>query len=219
MELGGATTSLSPSPTTPTVARTATTVSEPDPTPAPILGQRQTVKTIAGKVTVRLKGTKQFVSLPDTGTIPDGSEVDATHGHVVITAATLIPGQTKSAEAFGGRFLIHQDRTGPGETRLTLSLPLTGCPRVKLPGSSVTVLATSAKHGSGSKSRHLWVSDNGGSWGTNGRYVSTTVEGTRWLTVDQCDKSRVTVATGRVKVHNLIDNTTKLLTTGETYVA
>jgi ferric-dicitrate binding protein FerR (iron transport regulator) len=49
--------------------------------------------------------------------------------------------------------------------------------------------------------------------------VSTTVEGTRWLTIDECDRSEVEVAAGRVKVRDLIDNKTKILTAGKTYVA
>jgi hypothetical protein len=173
----------------------------------------------AGTVTVRLKGTASFVSLSGASTIPNGSEVEATDGHVVITAATPMPGQTVSAAISGGRFLVEQDHSGPGETHLALSLPLTGCPRVTLPRGSAATRAASAAHDSGAKSRKLWVSDNGGSWGTNGRYVSTTVEGTHWLTVDECNQSRVTVAAGKVKVHDLIHHTTKILTAGESYVA
>jgi hypothetical protein len=169
-------------------------------------------------VTVRLDGTTKFVALAGTGTIPDGSEVEATNGRVFITVATP-DGKTQTAEVWGGRFLIDQERTGLGETRFILSLPLTGCPRVTLPHGAAAALAASAKHSSGPKSRHLWVSEGGGSWGTSGRYVSTTVEGTHWLTVDECDRSEVQVVAGKVQVHDLVRNKTKVLTAGETYVA
>jgi len=203
---------------------TTTNVSYKSPCPpasttVPILGQRQTVHVTAGEVTVRRKGTTSFVPLSGASAIADGSEVDVTNGRALITAATAMPGQTKSAEISGGRLLIHQDHAGVGETHLILSRPLTGCPGVRHARGSAAVLAASAKHRSGSKSRKLWVSDNGGSWGTNGRYVSTTVEGTHWLTVDECNRSRVTVAAGTVKVHDLIHNKTKILTAGESYVA
>jgi hypothetical protein len=191
----------------------------PASTTTPILGQRQTVHVTAGEVTVRRKGTNSFVPLSGASTIPNGSELDATNGQALITAATAMSGQTKSAEISGGKLLIHQERAGVGETHLILSRPLTGCPGVRRRRGSAAALATSAKHGSGAKSRKLWVSDNGGSWGTNGRYVSTTVEGTHWLTVDECNQSRVTVVAGKVKVYDLIDNKTKILTAGETYVA
>ena len=203
---------------------TTTNVSYQSPCPpasitTPILGQRQMVHVTAGEVTVRRRGTSSFVPLSGASTIPDGSEVDATNGRAQITAATATPGQTKSAEISGGRLLIHQEHTGVGETHLILSRPLTGCSGVRRRRGSAAALATSAKHGSGAKSRKLWVSDNGGSWGTNGRYVSTSVEGTHWLTVDECDRSRVTVVAGKVKVHDLIHDRTKILTAGESYVA
>jgi hypothetical protein len=187
--------------------------------PVPGLAQRHTVKVISGRVTVRVKGTTRFVPLSGTSTIPDGSEVEATNGRVLITVATLTPGQTQSAEVYGGRFLIHQEHTPPGETHLTLTLPLTGCRRVTLPRGSAAALAASAKRRSGPKARHLWVSEKGGSWGTNGRYVSTSVEGTHWLTLDECNKSEVKVVSGKVKVRDLVRNRTKTLTAGKSYVA
>jgi len=187
------------------------------PEPPPVLGQSQTASPIAGTVTVRVKGTNTFVALSSAGTIPNGSEVEATKGRVLITVATPT-GKTQSAEVYGGRFLVEQSHAHAGETRLTLSQPLTGCPRVKLPHGSAATVA-SAHHRSGSKSRHLWVSEGGGSWGTNGRYVSTSVEGTHWLTLDECNRSEVKVVAGRVKVRNLINNRTKIIATGQTYTA
>lgn len=101
---------------------TTTNVSYQSPCPpasttTPILGQRQTVHVTAGEVTVRRKGTNSFVPLSGASTIPDGSEVDATNGQALITAATAVPDQTKSAEISGGRLLIHQEHAGAG--RLT----------------------------------------------------------------------------------------------------
>jgi hypothetical protein len=199
------------------VAQVATTRSQP--TPAPILGQRQTVSIISGTVSVRLKGTSKFIPFSSASTIPDGSEVEATNGRVLITVATLTPGKTQTAEVWGGRFLIHQEHSGSGETRFILSLPLTGCPRVTLPHGSAAAVAAGAKHSSGPRSRHLWVSEGGGSWGTNGRYVSTTVEGTHWLTVDECDRSEVQVVAGKVRVRNLVNGNAKLLVAGQRYTA
>jgi len=196
-----------------TTARTAQ-VTPAESTPVPVVGQRQTVSPVSGTVLVRLNGSSRFVALSAASSIPDGSEVDATNGRVIITVATSTG--TVSAEAYGGRFVIEQEHTGSDEARFVLSLPLTGCPRVALPHGSAAAVAKS-KHGP--KSRHLWVSEHGGSWGTNGRYVSTSVEGTHWLTLDECNQSRVTVVAGKVKVHNLISNKTKTLTAGESYVA
>jgi hypothetical protein len=149
-------------------------------------------------------------------TIPVGSEVDATHGRVLITAATPT-GKAVSAEVYGGRFVFEQERRNGGKTTFVLSLRLTGCPATRLPRGASAAIARRRKHGP--KSRHLWVSEHGGSWGTNGRYVSTSVEGTRWLTLDECSQSEVQVAGGKVKVRDLVRNRTKTLKAGQRYTA
>ena len=180
--------------------------------PAPLLARRQTTRATSGTATVRLAGTSTFAPLSGSTSIPDGSEVDATSGKVVITVATP-SGATVSAEVSGGRFRVHQDSSGV--THFTLTLPLTGCPGVPLPHGTASV----AKRTPGPKSRHLWVSETGGRWGTNGRYVSTTVEGTNWLTVDECTKSEVKVSAGKVKVLDLLRKKTKTVAAGHSYVA
>jgi hypothetical protein len=177
-----------------------------------VLPAREIVTLASGAVMIRRNGTSRFVPLSGSSTIPDGSEVDATNGRVVITVTTP-SGKTVSAEVYGGRFRLHQDSSGVA--RFILTLPLTGCPRGPLPPGSAASLA---KH-SGPKARHLWVSETGGSWGTNGRYVSTTVQGTTWLTLDECTRSQVRVTAGKVKVLDLVRKRTKTLTAGGSYVA
>jgi hypothetical protein len=195
-------------------ATTAQVLTPAESTPVPVVGVRQTVALVSGKVLVRLKGSSGFVALLAAGSIPDGSEVDGTDGRVIVTVAT--PTGTVSAEVYGGRFVVEQEHTGSDETRFVLSLPLTGCPRVALPRDSAAAVARSTH---GPKSRRLWVSEHGGSWGTNGRYVSTTVEGTHWLTLDECDQSEVQVVAGKVKVYDLVSHETRILTAGQHYTA
>ncbi len=187
---------------------------EPKPTPEPpLLGQRQIAMAVSGTVSVRRKGTSSFVAFSGSTSIPDGSEVDATNGRVVITVATP-SGNTVSAEVYGGRFRVHQDSSG--ETHFILTLPLTGCPKAALPHGAAARLA---KRSSGPKSRHLWASETGGSWGTNGRYVATTVQGTTWLTLDECTRSEVKVTAGKVKVLDLVRRKTKMIAAGHSYIA
>jgi hypothetical protein len=192
---------------------TQTSAVSPEP---PILGQRQIVKVVSGTVTIRIKGTASFVPFSGSGDIPDGSEVDATNGRVVITAASP-HGGTVSAEVYGGRFRIHQDPSG--ETHFILTLPLTGCPRISLPRGSAAATTSRSRHRSGPTSRHLWVSETGGKWGTNGRFVSTSVEGTIWLTLDECTKSEVKVTAGKVQVRDLVRKKAKTVLAGRRYVA
>ena len=204
--------------TTTTTATTTTTGGPPEaPAPTPLLGQTQVAKPISGTVTVRVRGSHRFVPLRSTGSVPNGSEVEATNGHVLITEATP-SGKTESAEVYGGRFVVDQEQKSRAATRFTLSLPLTGCPKVPLPHGSAAS-ASASRHRSGPKSRRLWVSEHGGSWGTNGRYVSTSVEGTRWFTLDECERSEVKVEAGKVAVRDLVRNRTKVLSAGGRYVA
>jgi hypothetical protein len=188
----------------------------------PILGRTEIVKLLSGTVRVRLKGTHRFVALSALTALPDGSEVDTTRGRVLITAATP-KGRTQSAEAYGGRFVIHQEHTGGGETRLTLSQPLTGCQQGFRSRHTRAARLASDPHPvrrtHGPKSRHIWAAEHGGAWSTNGRYVSTTVEGTRWLVVDECDRSVVKVAEGRVKVRDLVRERTTTIRAGHDYIA
>ncbi len=189
----------------------ATKKAEEEAKTRPVSGVRAKSTTVSGTVLVR-EGPR-FVALPGTAAVPLGTEVDATAGRVLITVATP-QGGTQSAEVYGGRFRVHQDSSGV--THFILTLPLTGCPRVPLPHGSAARLA---KHSSGAKARHLWVSETGGSWGTSGRYVTTTVQGTTWLTVDECTRSQVKVTAGKVKVLDLVRKRTKTVAAGHSYVA
>lgn len=181
---------------------------------SPQLGTQAQAGTVSGTVTVQLKGTKRFVALGAGALIPDGSEIEATHGRVRV-GVSLPNGTTQTAEVFGGRFRIEQEKSG--FTKFVLTLALTGCPRTKLPPGSAS--AASIVRTQPLKKRHLWVTEKGGKWGTNGRYVSTSVEGTTWNTTDECGRSIVFVKEGRVKVRNLVTHRTKVLTAGHSYVA
>jgi hypothetical protein len=186
----------------------------PPPVPKPIDGVRGTATVVAGQVRIRIKGTSKFVTLSATASIPNGSELDTTHGRIVLTVATGKAKHVVRAEVYGGVFEFNQDRGAGGQTHLALTLPLTGCGRTAHPSAGAP-----ARAHSGSTSRRIWVSEKGGSWATSGRYVSTTVEGTRWKTADSCHSSEVEVAVGRVRVRDLIRNTTHTLRAGEHYVA
>lgn len=104
-----------------------------------------------------------------------------------------------------------------GTTIESSSFTAMSSPAAALPHGSADAVAGHGKHGP--KSRHLWVSEHGGSWGTNGRCVSTSVEGTRWLTLDECIRSTVQVALGKVNAHDLVKNRNATLSAGKRYIA
>ena len=192
-------------------------VSSCPPAALPVAGLRQAVRVTTGKVLIRLRGSTAFVPLSGEGTVPNGSELESTEGNVLITAATVVPRRTESAEVHGGRLLIDQGTQHAAQTRLLLSLPLSGCPAIGR--SRGTSAGASRYRGKAPTARHLWVSEHGGSWGTNGRYVSTTVEGTDWLTIDECERSQVRVVSGRVRVRDLLHRRTRVIAAGQSYIA
>ncbi|HTA35279.1 MAG TPA: hypothetical protein VK761_01085, partial [Solirubrobacteraceae bacterium] len=183
---------------------------------APVLGVRETVTRVSGTVLVRRPGSNSQTTLSGALSVPDGSEVDVSDGRVEVTVATTTAGQTATALVYGGEFLLHQEAAAPGATSLTLSQVLACGPTKR---SHVARAASAKRKRRPAKSRHIWVAEKEGEWGTNGRYVSTTVEGTRWLTNDQCGRSAVAVAEGKVLVHDLISNRSVTVTAGHRYVA
>ncbi|HST54394.1 MAG TPA: glycosyl hydrolase [Solirubrobacteraceae bacterium] len=203
----------------------------------PVLGESETLQRVSGRVSVRAKGALGFTLLSGAVTVPDGSEVDTTAGSVAVTVATPQPGQTSTATptataiatstatatASQGRFVLHQDPSAPAQAHLTLSGVIKGCAHQAKRSLRGRLVASAASRGHAAprrpKSRHLWVSDQGGSWGTNGHYVATTVEGTRWLTIDRCTSSQVKVTEGKVLVHDLIHNVTVEVKAGKSYTA
>jgi hypothetical protein len=187
------------------------------PVPEPVLGQQETLTPIAGAVAVRIRGARRFERLRAARSVPDGSEVDTRRGRVQIAVASAVAGQSDTALAYGGRFLLHQDGTPTATAHLDLSQPLGGCgPAQRARASGWEPTAGAARRGA-SRSRHLWTSDNGGSWGTGGKYVSTTVEGTSWLTIDECHRSRVRVAEGVVLVRDLVHHVSVKVSAGHEY--
>lgn len=182
------------------------------PAEDPEVGETAVAGTVFGSVTVERPGASKFITLGSGALIPDGSEIEATDGRVRLTVE-LPNGTTQTAEVFGGRFKLDQEKSG--FTKFVLTLKLSGCPRTKLPkGASAASIIRSQP-----LKRHLWVTEKGGHWGTSGRYVSTSVEGTTWLTTDECGRSTVHVSQGRVKVRNLLTKKTKVITAGHSYTA
>ena len=70
----------------------------------------------------RLPGTKEFVLLTELTAIPNGTEIDARKGRLLITVLHDASGQLDGARFYAGRFIFRQ---GKGATPLT-TLKLTG---------------------------------------------------------------------------------------------
>ncbi len=180
--LGGGTISVN--------ATAASAEGDPDPTnnaasttvkatAAPAAGEAVTAQPAAGVVSVRAPGTGTFVSLGKGQAIPNGSEVDASKGQVVVTSATP-SGTLQKVTAAAGRFLITQPKSS-ALTSLRLSAPLPRCGG----GRGTKVL------------RRLRVAANG-KFRTVGRrgYATGRSPKASWVIVDRCVPVRRSLAIG-----------------------
>jgi hypothetical protein len=138
-----------------------------------------------------LPGSDRAQVLTDRSTIPNGAEVDATHGRVQLTQA-IGNGRTQRADARLGRFIVAL--TKARGTTLRLSEPLTSCARAPR-----TRPVTAKK----TRARKLWVNDRRGSWRTRGKFAAATAKGTKWTIADTCTTTTVSAVGGTVVVRPL----------------
>jgi hypothetical protein len=165
---------------------------------------------VKGKVRVRVLG-RASVALTGPVLVPIGSEIDTTAGRVRLTFATALADggpPTQSGEFYDGAFTIFQS-TKATLVELGLSGAASGCG--KTASSSAT---TNRKR----KRKVLW-GDAHGQFRSTGANAAATVRGTRWLTENNCDGTRVQVARGVVSVRDLVRNTTTEVRAGHSYTA
>jgi hypothetical protein len=181
---------------------TATVVPAPPPGVAPGVGGAAPV---SGTVLVRRRGRAGFTRLRRAELIPSGSELDTTRGRVRLFAATHARRGTEAAELYSGRFRFLQK--GRARPTFALSQPLDGCRSAR--ASAAT--RRPRRH----RRRYVWVSERNGRFDTKARYVSTSVQGTTWLTGDTCTSSLVRVTRGVVRVRDHVHHRTVELRAGQ----
>ncbi len=184
-------------------------------TSAPVLGESVLVAPVRGRVLVRSPGASQFTELPGPLLIPVGSELDTTEGEVELTSA-LPGGATQSGSFRDGRFRVLQQVDAGGLTELDLT------------GGDFATVCSDAGAGrreplyvigeGGASVRRLWGSAKG-KFRTRGRYSSTTVRGTIWLTDDRCGGTLTQVNEGSVAVSDFARDEEIELEAGESYLA
>ena len=185
--------------------------------PRPVLSKQGVARPIRGKIRIRLPGKKRFVPLKGLTAIPNGTEIDARKGRVLLTVLHDASGRLDAARFYAGRFIFNQ---GKGRTPIT-TLRLTGgsfagCGAAQARARSSLAATASAEKRKKKKVRSLW-GDGRGRFRTRGRYGAATVRGTKWLTRDRCDGTLVRVVRGKVAVDDLVRprRKVKLITGGE----
>jgi hypothetical protein len=176
-----------------------------DDHPKPELGHSVVVDPGQGTVKVHLPGSSSWHSADAGGSLPVGSVVDVTHGHVTLLTAVDAQGNSQSATFWGGRFEVRQ--APHGVTELVLSGPR---PQCAAGGTAVM----SANHSSG-----LWGHDNHGRFRTRGRNAVATVRGTTWFVGERCGGTFTKVTKGAVRVYDTHTHRTVLLHAGESHLS
>jgi hypothetical protein len=210
----------------------------PDPgsagagTPQP--GRTVGVVPEGGPVTVKLPGRGGTVSLETGVVIPVGSVIDARRNAVRLVAAKDDRGGMQSGTFTGGMFEVRQNAGPAPMTDIVLRGGNFGaCPRgARVDGEEARRLRSTAgrlakrlrpiaraahnKHAKRRKAvRRLWGSDRSGRFRTRGSHAIATVRGTRWLTEDLCDGTRVSVSEGAVSVWPVAGGRTRLVKAGQ----
>ena len=124
-----------------------------------MLGRQGVAKPLRGIVRYRLPGTKKFVRLTELTAIPNGTEIDARKGRLLLTVLHDASGRLDGAGFYAGRFIFRQ---GKGATPRT-TLKLTGgsfknCTRNVAEGEprGTSGLARPAKPNPSSPWRRAW---------------------------------------------------------------
>jgi PKD repeat protein len=181
------------------------------PPPRPELGETIVVEPVEGSVRVRVPGEQSFVRLEELRVIPVGSLIDARRGKALLSSVRDRSGSIQQGRFFAGLFKVRQRRSQRYITELVLRGKVGPCP-----GADGADGATAAARRS--SRRKLWGNANG-RFRSQGRYSSSAVRGTRWLTDDSCEGTLTVVRRGRVAVRDLVGDTTTVLEAGESYMA
>jgi len=169
--------------------------------PPPQLGKTANATPVSGTTLYRVPGSQTFVTLTEATQVPLGTELDTTHGRVLLTFAVGYA-KTEHALWWQGRFVIGQRKGKKPVGTQTLSGPLT-CPK-----RSFAV----------SHRRSLWGKGKG-RFRTKGKNASGTVRGTWWLTQDSCAGTLIRVKRGVVDVYDFKKRKHVLVHAGHSYFA
>jgi hypothetical protein len=172
--------------------------------PPPTAGESANLSVTRGTVRVRLPQATEFVDLEGSTQVPVKSQVDTTEGAVKVTVSRSAALDT--SEFYGGLFTVLQP-----SPRALGELRLDG-------GDFLDCVSSFRALAKKRPARRLWGSGKG-RYRTRGRYSSATVRGTKWLTEDLCDATRISVVEGTVLVHDFVRNRDVSVPAGHSYRA
>jgi 6-phosphogluconolactonase (cycloisomerase 2 family) len=181
--------------------------------PPPVQGKSVDVGLVSGTVLVKQPRQTKFQRLTATEQIPVGSTVDTTHGRVRLASAVNAHGATQTTDFYAGGFRVTQ-----AHGRALTTLRLTGGHSSACPHAASADLGPQATIARRHPRRRLWGNGKG-SYSTRGASASATVQGTIWLTEDDCEGTLVRVRRGVVLVRDLVRHRTIKVSAPHSYFA
>ena len=177
--------------------------------PPPQAGTSFNADVRSGVITCRTSASGSFTPLTDEAQFRVGSECDATKGRMWIR--TQYGGEIETMEIFAGRFRLIQSHGA----RAIPTLVLTGGDFAVCKKKTRAISSRAAKR---RPVRRVWGRGKG-HYRTTGRYSSSTVRGTYWLTEDACEGTFTRVREGVVEVRDVRKRKTIRLRAGQSYLA
>ena len=202
-------------PATPGTAVNPVTTAVAARLPAPELARSANIAAIAGRVLIRLPGSRAFLTLSGAQQIPFGTVVEAVHGEVSVTAATP-GGGTQKGQFFDGEFVLSQNSSG--RVLATLAGGDFSVCRPRAGAASRRRKAHSKFAASTHLVRRLWAEARG-DFSTRARYAGGVVRGAQWLTEDMCEGTLILATRERVEVTDLVRHRHIAVRTGYIYRA
>jgi hypothetical protein len=144
------------------------------------------------------------------GPIPYGSTVDVTNGRLALNTEVGVLTVYGAGVSAVFKLLRANEKGKPLVELRLIRGDFSGCNR--------TIALSAQKKPPGKTVRRLWAKGKG-NFRTRGRYSSSTVRGTFWLTADRCDGTLTSVKQGRLEVFDFVKKTKVLVGAGKSYLA
>ncbi len=186
--------------------------------PPPVLGKSEDITPVSGTVFVK-PPAGEFIPLTGATRIPTGSQIDALHGSLKITAA-VGKGKTEHGTFGGAIFKLTQAKRGAHRGLTTLSLlesAFQGAPSFAI--CKAHQAGDPVARAASSKTLQLLQASAHGKFSTKGKYAAATVRGTKWTVAERCDGTLTHDITHSIVVNDFVHHKTVVLHAGQSYLA
>jgi hypothetical protein len=175
----------------------------------PLFQRTANLEPLQGTVLIKLPGSNEFVEIQEVTTVPMGTKVDVSDGHVLLVTQKKPSGGLQSIELWAGAFVLQQKRKN-NITVMTLASSFASAAQSRA-GEEIASLRKRKK-------RRLWGRGDC-RCRHRGKNSSGTSRGTWWLTAERRKGTLTKVKKGKVVVRDFKRRKKVLVKAGEKYLA